>query len=139
MTIVQQELIRIKDQNGGVLRPETVVEKARDIKSPLHPRFEWDNTKAAHEYRLWQARKLIAVHVEVIGSSRKESRVYVALSSDKPDGGGYRTLVDVLNDKEMRATLLQDAYDDMKRFEQKYSRLKELVTVFAAFRKVHSK
>ena len=43
----------------GKLRPIDVVERARDPKSVLHDCFEWDDTKAAEQWRLRQAAQLI--------------------------------------------------------------------------------
>lgn len=44
---------------AGELTPEAVEAKARNPRSPLHGYFEWDDTRAAHLYRLEQARQLI--------------------------------------------------------------------------------
>lgn len=43
----------------GVVTPSKVVEAARDVMSPLHAEFEWDDSVAAHEHRLATARELI--------------------------------------------------------------------------------
>lgn len=43
----------------GPLTANTVVEQARDEASAMHSAFEWDDTLAAHEHRLSQARSLI--------------------------------------------------------------------------------
>ena len=133
---VREELERIRKQNGGLLRPEDVLQAAKPKSSPLHGRFDWNDGTAAHNWRLEQARHIIRVFVQVIdtGKGSAESRVFVALSSDMP-GGGYRILTDVLGDDALRRTLLQDAYADMRRFTQKYSSLKELADVFDAMNK----
>ena len=39
--------------------PPDVLKDAHDRSSPYHTYFEWNNTKAAHEHRLWQARQLL--------------------------------------------------------------------------------
>jgi len=36
------------------------VAEATDPSSPLHDRFTWDESEAAHRFRLWQARALLA-------------------------------------------------------------------------------
>lgn len=41
------------------LQASTVVEEATPEDSVLHPLFEWNDSKAAHQHRLSQARKLI--------------------------------------------------------------------------------
>jgi hypothetical protein len=135
---IRRELERIAHANGGVLMPLAVVDAARPPSSPLHSRFEWNNTEAAEKYRLWQARQLIAITVSVIGDSREKEQVWVSLKSDRVADGGYRGLVAVLSDSEMRAQLLQDALEDMRVFETKYRHLQELAEVFAAIRK-HTK
>lgn len=129
-----QELNRIASRNGGILKPESVVEEARSSRSPLHSRFTWDDTIAAHEHRLYQARRLIRVTVSVIpNGSSEEERVWVSLKQDQNnEGGGYRTLVSVLSDKDLRDQLLQEALQDMKYFKQKYSHLSELSKIFKA-------
>lgn len=43
----------------GELRTSMVLEEAKKKRSPLHNEFEWDDTKAAHNHRLWQSRQLI--------------------------------------------------------------------------------
>ena len=59
-------LTELEDSRGG-LTPDLVLETARDPTSPLHQCFEWDDTVAAHRYRVDQARYLITSHrVEVI-------------------------------------------------------------------------
>ncbi|MFA5138355.1 MAG: hypothetical protein WC728_03900 [Elusimicrobiota bacterium] len=131
---VQGELERIRKRNGGLLRPEDVVRAARPKSSPLHDRFDWDDGTAAHSWRVEQARHLIRVFVQVVdaGGCNAESRMFVALSADKSGGGGYRILTDVLGDDTLREALLRDAFEDMRRFTQKYAALKELADVFMA-------
>jgi len=135
----QDELNRIKEAHQGLLIPEEVVKAAEDSASPLHHFFQWDNTIAAHGFRLWQARNLI-VRVTVIEPNSKESiQVYVSLKQDRIAGNGYRTMVDVMNDVDLRAQLLRDALEDLKIFERKYQRLKELAPIFKTLAKMIKK
>lgn len=133
-----QELDRIASRNGGILQPEKVVEEARNSRSPLHSKFQWDDTIAAHEYRIFQARNLIRVAVNVIPNGDETAeRIWVSLRSDQQsEGGGYRALVDVLSDKQLRKQLLDEALKDMEYFQEKYSHLKELSEVFLAIKKI---
>ncbi len=130
------ELRRLAKENGGLLQPESVVEAARPTTSPLHSRFEWDNSVAAQQYRVWQARQLIRVTVDVLVETGESFDVFVSLSKDRQrESGGYRVLVDVLSDADMRAQLLKDALDDLEVFREKYRQLKELAEVFSAIKK----
>ena len=136
---IQEELEAVRKKHKGILYPKDVVEAARTKTSAMHNEFDWDDTEAAQKWRLEQARHLIRVFVEVIGDSKKApSRVFVALRSEINHGGGYRLMTDVLNDEQLRARLLNDAYNDMQAFTRKYASLKELAGVFRAIRKIKS-
>ena len=115
--------------------------------SPLHSRFEWDNSKAGHQYRIWQARQLIRVSVEVRLGMDEPTSVFVSLTQDRLPasrglddfGGGYRIMADVMSDKPMREQLLVDALAELETFRDKYKTLKELAVVFSAIKKVSRK
>jgi hypothetical protein len=127
---VMAELMQIEEKYG-ILRPENVVSYAENPKTVLHSKFEWDDSAAGHQWRLQQARMLIRVVVKTESLSGKEERVYVSLKKDRYDeGGGYRTLVKVMSDREMREQLLADALDEMDVFKAKYGKLKELARIF---------
>jgi len=72
---VVDELTRIANKHNGLLRPADVIEAARPVGSPLHTRFTWDDTEAAHQYRLWQAREIIRVSVEYLPPQLLEDEV----------------------------------------------------------------
>lgn len=133
---VATELQALYQQNGG-LKPEIVVRWARlHRRSALHRRFQWDNTKAAQEYRLWQARNLIT-EVRVVYPDRKMRQVYVSpVQNRKGDRAtGYEALVDVLNNARKRARFLSQALAEYERINEKYVDLTELADVFAAIRR----
>jgi len=132
--IIVAELKRIAAAHNGILNVEDVVEEARPADSPIHSRFNWDDSKAAHEYRLMQARALIRVCVEFTGptDAARLEHVFVSLTPDRLAGGGYRTIVSVMSDEQQRAQLLADAVADLRRWQQKYDQLVELSEVFAA-------
>lgn len=131
--ILVEALEKVRRSNpNGLLLPEEVVESARSPRSPLHDRFTWEDTEAAHQWRLHEARMLIRVLVVMEPHTQKDTRVFVSLRSDRDYGGGYRTLTSVLKSPAKRAMLLEDARRDMIAFKEKYSRLEELVEVFEA-------
>ncbi len=135
------ELRRIAAENGGQLRPADVVQSAKPKSSPLHSKFEWNDSDAAQAYRLWQARQLISVTVEYVGAGKDavSSRVFVSLTSDRKDEGGYRDIQAVMSDPDQKKQLLDDAFDDMDRFKKRYSELKELSEVFSVMQKVKTR
>lgn len=133
---IANELKRLADAHGGNLQPKTVVDSARDDESPLHGSFNWDDTSAAEQWRLQQARQLIraVVTYEKVGSGKSvPCRVFVSLTPDREeDGGGYRLSNSVMSDVDYRRQMLADAMAEMQRFKEKYRRLSELAKVFAA-------
>lgn len=121
------------------LDPVDVVAAARAKSSPLHDFFTWDNTEAAEQYRLIEARKLIQVHVDVLPGMTESVQTWVSLRSDRSTGGGYRTIATVMSRKELRDMLLKDALSDLDTWRKKYATLKELAVVFAAHDKLKNK
>jgi len=135
--LIEAELERIRMEHGGVLNPPSVVEVAADPENILHGCFQWDDTKAAQEYRLWQARQLISTIVTILPNTREPVRMYVSLKDDREEGG-YRGIVDVLNDADMRRRMLKEALAEFTHFKRKYQQVKELTPVFEAAEKVEA-
>ena len=139
---ITDELNLIKDQNNGFLDPVAVVEFARNKATALHGRFEWDDGEAAERYRIWQARMVIRMELTVIpGDTRERSvRAFVSLLDDRraETDNGYRCMLEVLTDSDLREQLLDEAKKEMLYFRRKYSQLSELSKVFEAMEEVHS-
>lgn len=122
----------------GRLAPKRVVDWARAHRaSALHECFEWNNGKAAEQFRLWQARELI-VSVEVVYLDGKKRQVYVSPIATRGPRG-YHKLVDVMDDKALRSQFLAQALGDLERVCAKYADLTELAGVRAAVQLVRQK
>lgn len=133
MTLWESELRDIAARHRGILQPESVVEYAKSPKTALHGKFTWDDNQAAHQYRLWQARELIAVAVLVLPSTGKSYRAFVSLEDDRVrKGGGYRSLVTVLSNSVLRRKFLEEAIAEFERWQEKYKSLRELSPIFVA-------
>ena len=136
---ITRELLRIQALNGGLLRAVDVVEEARHPASPLHDRFNWDDTEAAHQWRLQQARQLIRVKVEYLPyqEPRYEVRAFVSLMPDRQvPACGYRVMAEVLSEPARRQQLLGDALAELNRWRVKYFQLTELDSVFRAMERI---
>ena len=89
---IRKELKKLTED--GILEPESVVDAARDPKSAMHDQFNWDDSEAAHSYRLQQARALIKrVVVEVVRADQE--RVLVPSFIRSPTGRGYEATQEV--------------------------------------------
>lgn len=136
---VASALNAVKRRKGRLLAPD-VVEAAKDPDSPLHDQFEWDDSKAAHAHRVWQARRLIVSVGLIEDGDREPVQLYYSLSSDRASGGGYRDIRDIVSDDELREELLRDAASDAARFKEKFQRIKhDLAEMFDAIDRLQSR
>lgn len=118
------------ERGGGRLEAADVVESARAKSSPLHRYFEWNDTKAAAEYRLAQARLLIR-SVEVIyetprGDIRVRPFVHV------PERDAYCDTTEVMRGQQLRGVLVARALGELESWRRRYKSFRELAAVHAA-------
>ena len=126
---LQEELKKIQGRSK-VLKPSAVVEAAKAKDHPLHEKFEWDNSKAGEQWRLHQARQLIrSVVIETHDSSPQIVRAFVSLQRDRIESG-YRDINKVMEDKDLKLELIQEAKRDFERMKIKYKILTELSGVW---------
>lgn len=138
---INAALLEIAARKGGVLHAEDVVEEAKAETSPLHNRFEWDDSEAGKQWRYWQARAMIAVAVDVIPTknANRTTRAFVSLSIDRSNDGGYRVMADVLSNDQLRQQLLDDSIEQMARFRARFATLEELGSVFNEMKRTEQK
>lgn len=128
------ELNALSESNGGLLKPEHVLERARSKRSALHTLFTWDNARAGELRRLDEARAII-ISVKVRIEARPHEppmkvRAYVSLAEDRVTGGGYRPITVVLRDSSQRAQLLRTAIQEFAALRKKYEALAELTKLY---------
>lgn len=134
---ILKELTIISKKHKGMLRPADVVEFAKGKNTALHNQFTWDNTKAAEQWRLHEARMLIRVSVTVLsGGDDTIYRAFVSLKNDRYNHRGYRPLISVLSKRTLREALLEESLMEMEIFKDKFQSLTELIAVFAEMDKV---
>lgn len=126
----------------GDLDRHSVVEAATNSKSLLHPFFEWNDTAAAHEWRLDQARKMLqAITIKIIDSKgeQQELRAFEVIIRDgkTSDSVPKRVYVPVfeLTEDEI-ATLLVEAQRELDAWEARYKKLSSLAEGKAVFSQV---
>ena len=106
MAVVVEELTRLQKVNR-ILTPEVVVRAAEDNNSILHKLFEWDDNKAAYNWRLQQARTILNnIEVTIItdGEPREIAVFEVTTRSE-----GYKS-VDTFTNEDVdfvRASILR--------------------------------
>lgn len=105
------EAIRSLEDTHGRLTPDAVLEAARDPESPLHECFTWNDSVAAHEHRLDQARRLITSVTLQVTYNRINLDVpsYIRDPAAQPHQQGYRNVLRVRSETEMaREALVQE-------------------------------
>ena len=132
---IKSELIGLSNEDG-LIEPAAVVDWAKsNPTSALHKALEWDDKKAAGEYRLWQARKLIKLHIV----SDDGAPEVVSLSVDRATGAGYRRVDDVLASRDLSKIMLRDALEELGRVKSRYERIEELTEIWAETEKVRAR
>ena len=135
--IAGEELERIESRDGEIT-PRAVVEEARPEGSKLHNVFEWDDEKAAEQYRLTQASHFIrCIVVRPMPEDKVKEPVRMYINQNPTDKGQCRSgsfinLKSALENPDSRAVVLSNAMHEMKMFRAKYYKLKELSEVFKA-------
>lgn len=128
--VAGNELSRIQSAYGEITK-EIVLEESRSKEAPLHPIFEWDDTKAAEKYRLHQAGCIIrAVVVRTEEEPKKTVRAFVNIGGNNE--GRFIDVKTALAQDETRDTVLSRAFAELEAFRKKYNNLSELSGVLSA-------
>jgi hypothetical protein len=121
---VARELRRIYRAHGNRMHPPHVINAARDPDSPLHKFFLWDNTKAAEEFRLIQARQLIATVRITIPDSAVGERTIRAYHSLRSEQSGYRHMEDIVDAPDLLESLVSQFASDLERITDRYDAIR---------------
>ena len=129
-----EALKEIAKRDGGLLRPQAVVDAARPKNSPLHGAFCWNNTEAAQKYRLLQAQQLIRsfkIKLEDGGTAPAFVNLSIDRTGDKGDNP-YRPAEDVAKAENLMAVAERDALEELNAIRGRYEQIKKLQDVWNA-------
>lgn len=122
--VLGEALEAITAAHGGRLKPADVVAAARYPSSPLNPHFEWDDSVAAEQFRLDQARSVIRVVRIVPADNHEPRRAFISVGDAA--GRAYRPVGDVMSSTDLQARLMAQADKELVAFQARYRGLKEL-------------
>ena len=120
---------------GETCSKEDIVNKARDERTELHLCFEWDDTKAAEQYRLTQAkdivRHLYLVREETEDEEPEQEDRKITVNqfrcfSNLGKHDEYESTIQIVRNEDKYQLLLEQARRELRAFKQKYAVLKEL-------------
>jgi hypothetical protein len=124
------------ERTGG-LTAERLVKANESENAPLHDEFEWDDEKAAGEYRKAQARHII--NSLVIVSEKQDVEPVRAFLSIERASPNYESLDIIVHSEDKYAALLAMALKELEAFKKKYSQLAELNALFDIINELKAK
>lgn len=131
------ELFKQLSETKDGLTAETLLEANKPETAPLHNDYEWNDEKAAHEWRLHQSRHFInSLAVKVVSEDAAETETIVRAFHIADEPSHYEPITAIIKEKTKYEQLLQTAYSELQAFRRKYSVLKELNPIFESIEKV---
>lgn len=107
ISVVEVELEKIRLKNSGVITPEAVVSAAKKPTNPLHDYFQWNDSAAAKDWRIEQARRLIrSVQVITTTSTRTFNVPKYVRDPRQGQEQGYAALVEIRDEADVAAEAL---------------------------------
>jgi hypothetical protein len=131
MAEVADALRRLEQENGD-LNPSDVVDSARDPTSPMHDFFEWDDTIAAEQWRMSQARLLIRrVKIQVLVRDIPMDVMRYVRNPEEP--GRYSDIVRIRTDEDRSRRVV---IDEMSRVAKAAKRARAVAAVLGTTEQV---
>lgn len=111
----------------GIVTPDGVLAAAADEASVLHAEFEWDDSAAAHQHRLAQARSLIReITFEAADTPRRAISAVSYVHQPGSSGQAYIPLGSAARNKELAQGILEA---ELGRCEAAINRAREVADV----------
>jgi|TARA_R100000458_G_C8244855_1_gene223046 hypothetical protein len=139
---IAERLEFLRQENGGSIRPDDVLEDAKNAESPLAVLFTNSIENDAYEYRLQIARTVInSVRVEVINKETKALDTEYAFVNvrDVDNSHKYVSLDTVRTDVDIHARVIEEAERRLNQWVNRYDTLSELAPVVKAIKKAMKK
>ena len=115
-----------------VINSQNIVDLARDENNPLHNDFEWDDAIAGEKYRCEQASKMLQLLIVIDEKITKKPDVEIRAFVSVPEPRAYEPIKVVIQNKDKRDYMLEQAKKELQAFQRKYAILTELEPVFEA-------
>lgn len=111
------------------LNAESLVDVSRPEDAPLHNEFEWDDAKAAEEWRKQTGRVMIASITYVMEESKQKEpvRAFYHLVREEKE---YTPIEVIMKDSEKTEQLFKTALNELIAFQSKYKGIKEFSQLY---------
>lgn len=125
----QEILDEFLDRHGSYI-PHVFINEAKDPTHPAHDWFEWDDGKAGHQYRLWQAQRFVGtLRAERIVQTVDRGLVRIRVPSvvspleTRDKGGGYVSTASKVG----KQHLCHEAAQALRRWIERYGGVATMV------------
>ena len=115
-------------EREGRLSAKGLLDESRPEDAPLHKEFEWNDGVAAENWREHQARHIIA---SILVIPEKSEPVRGFFKIDRSDNR-YESIQTILESRDKTNLLLEEAFKEFARMEQKFKGLDRLQRVWDA-------
>ena len=136
------ELMQINKKQE--LTAEDVVNDAKEKNVVYHEFFEWDDSIAAHQHRLEQARLLMRsiIKIKIISGKEEpiETRAFhcISIGDNGTSHNAYVPEEIVFNKKEYSEQVIENALDEAESWNNRYKQYKQLRRISNAIEKTIS-
>ena len=121
---VYADLEKIKEKT-----PQNIVDYAEaHPKSELHKCFTWDDTKAANEWRKFEARQVVRLLVFEDENEEEPTKIRVLQKTAE----AYKPVTQIIRNEDEYKELLKRAKAELASFKERYKTLVELESVLEA-------
>lgn len=134
---VGQTLEQLRMQNEGHLTSENVVEAAKLKHSPLHEFFDWDDSAAAHKFRIQQAGSLISsIVVEMPETKNEPTALYCNVKKMGAAKSSYIPVRIAMSTPFFRNQIMNEAIRELDTVKKKFGHLRQLDKVFTTYKEI---
>lgn len=119
---------------GGKFTPADIVKAARPERARLHKYFDWDDSHAAENYRLHQARQLVQrIRIVVVaGGTKMETRAFhsvlVKVKEEEKPQPRYVPLRNIRKSKSLQEQVLGQALRELEGWRNRYQQYKDVLS-----------
>jgi len=136
---IERILMGVPDER---VKPDMLVEAARNSRSPLHPMFDWDDNVAAEKWRKEQAGELLraVVVIQEIDGVKTAVRRFAYIPSE--ENRGYTTMAFAMKDPESADLIVAESLRYLEGWQRRfgiYSQLREEAAAVASLIERHKK
>jgi hypothetical protein len=128
-------LWKLAQENGGRLEPDRAVAAARAPGHALHKHLTWNDSDAAHSWRVREMQSIIR-SICLVEPEEHDPPRRGWLSVDDASGVSYHALDEVLGSRDLQLSVLRRALRDLQAFEDRYRELEDICSMVKTARSV---